>query len=351
MTANAPPRRDIKDLTSDQLVQWLGDNGIAPYRAGQILRWIHQRQVDRFADMTDLSKSIRALLASRFTIERLSVEQIQTSADGSQKFLLRLADDRFIESVLIPEKGHWTLCLSSQVGCAQGCRFCATAAIGFSRHLAPGEILAQVRDINRRLPDGQQVSNLVFMGMGEPLANYANVRAAIDIMTDSDCGMGFSARRITLSTAGWLPRLADLGRDTDVNLAVSLNATDNPLRTRLMPINRRFPIEQLLSACRRFPLRPSRRITFEYILLAGVNDSRRQARQLATLLHGLRAKINLIPFNPHTGSPFAAPEEPVVQRFRDELVRRGYTVIVRRSKGRDIAAACGQLSIQRNPRI
>lgn len=335
---------DIKDLTPQQLGDWLKRRGMAPYRAGQILRWIYSRQADTFETMTDLSKAMRAQLARDFSIGRLAVLKVAVSADGSRKYLFGLKDGRRIESVLIPERNHFTLCISSQVGCAQGCRFCLTGRGGFRRNLNRDEIISQVRDVQALLEDPTRLTNIVLMGMGEPLANYDNVVAAVNTFTDTGLGFGFAARRITLSTAGLLPQLLRLGRDTAVNIAVSLNATDNRTRDFLMPINKTYPIERLIDACRRYPLKPHRRITFEYILIKGVNDSEQEAYRLAALLGPVKAKINLIPFNAYPGCKLERPDEAVIDRFHQILLAKHYTVIVRRSKGQDISAACGQLS-------
>jgi len=340
---DADKKNNILELTREQLVDWLAGRDIAAYRADQIRKWVYLRQIDSFDLMTDISKEIRGLLARHFAVGRLGVEQVETSQDGSRKYLFRLSDGKLIETVLIPERDHYTLCVSSQVGCAQGCLFCLTAAGGFERNLTRGEIIAQVRDIKSRLEDAQRLSNIVFMGMGEPLANYKNLASAIGIITDNDAGLRFAGRRVTVSTAGLVPKIGALGRDTRVNLAVSLNATDNDTRSRLMPINRSYPLEALLDACRQFPLQPGRRITFEYILIKGVNDSRDDALRLAKLLQPIRCKINLIPFNPHAGCSFERPSEAAIKAFYDILFAKNYTVIIRRSKGQDISAACGQL--------
>jgi 23S rRNA (adenine2503-C2)-methyltransferase len=334
---------NIIEFTRAQLVAWLTEQGIALYRADQILKWIYLRQADSFNLMTDLSKDIRGLLAQHFVIGRLEVDKIETSRDGSRKYLFKLSDGKHIESVLIPERDHYTLCVSSQVGCAQGCLFCLTATGGFERNLTRAEIIAQVRDIKNELDDPEQLRNIVFMGMGEPLANYKNLVSALDTLTDNDAGLCFATRRITVSTAGLVPKLAALGRDTKVNLAISLNAIDNDTRSRLMPINRVYPLESLLKACRQYPLPAGRRITFEYILLKGINDSESDARRLVKLLQPIRCKLNLIPFNPHEGCDFERPAESVIQAFFDILFAKNYTVIIRRSKGQDISAACGQL--------
>jgi len=337
-------KSDIKALSKEELVAWLANRNIKPYRADQILKWIYLHQADTFDEMSDLGKKLRELLGRHFTISRLETETIETSQDGSRKFLFKLSDGKHIESVLIPEKDYYTLCISSQVGCAQGCRFCLTARGGLARNLSKNEIISQVRDVARQLDGPMRLTNIVLMGMGEPLANYKNVVAAVNTIADSNIGLGFASRRITISTAGLAAKLADLGRDTAANLAISLNATDNETRDMLMPINRKFPIETLLEACAQYPLLPRRRITFEYILIKDVNDSRQDAERLAKLLGPIRAKINLIPFNTYDGSEFERPPESVIQTFKEILTRKHYTVIVRHSKGQDISAACGQLS-------
>ena len=338
---------DIKNLTIGQLREWLAQHGIAAYRAGQILRWIYSRQADRFDQMTDLSKSVREKLTANFSIDRLQKVQVDTSVDGSRKYLFGLKDNQQIESVLIPERNHFTLCISSQVGCALGCRFCLTGNGGLIRNLSQSEITGQVRDIQKDLEDPARLRNIVLMGMGEPLANYTNVTEALRTLTDTSVGFAFASRRITLSTAGLVPKLLQLGDESSVNVAVSLNATDDRTRDFLMPINRTYPIAALLEACRRYPLKPHRRITFEYILIKGVNDTAEDARRLAALLSPVKAKINLIPFNPHVASRFERPEETVIEQFQQILLSKHYTVIVRRSKGQDISAACGQLRANR----
>jgi 23S rRNA (adenine2503-C2)-methyltransferase len=338
------PKTNIKELTKDELILWLKHQDIKSYRANQILKWIYLRQADTFDVMTDIKKEIRKRLSQHFYIHRLEKARIETSQDGSKKYLFKLRDGKYIESVLIPEKGHYTLCISSQVGCAQGCLFCLTAKGGFLRNLTKGEIIAQIRDIEYDIGGPKRLTNIVMMGMGEPLANFSNVVGAINIITDKNVGLGFSSRRVTVSTAGLVPKLSDLGRETTVNLAISLNATENKTRDMLMPINRKYPIESLLNACARYPLMPRRKITFEYILLKGINDSEEDAKRLVRLLKPVRAKINLIPFNTYQESKFECPEESVILYFKDILNKNNYTAIVRHSKGQDISAACGQLS-------
>ena len=336
-------RINILNLSREQLADRLAGRGIAAYRAGQILKWIYRRQKDDFAEMSDIAKDLRALLPQHFRIPRLEVVAVQTSADGTRKYLFGLEDGESIESVLIPERDHYTLCVSSQVGCAQNCRFCLTAKSKLRRNLTPGEILGQVRDIKKDLPQPEQLTNLVFMGMGEPLANFDNLLGALAIITDSAIGLGFAAKRVTVSTAGLVPKMLEFGRQSKVSLAVSLNAADNDTRSRLMPINHNYPLEMLLEACRQYPLPAGRRITFEYILIQGVNDSPEDARRLARLLQPIRCKINLIPFNPHEGSGFERPAEETILSFQEALLRKHFTVIIRQSKGQDISAACGQL--------
>ena len=344
MTAESS-KIDIKDLSRSQLADWLKGRGRRPFRADQIFSWVYTRQADHFDQMTNLGKTLRSELAAAFVNPRLAVQSELTSQDGSRKLLLRLRDGLQIETVVIPEKDHFTLCISSQVGCSQGCRFCLTAQGGLVRNLSTAEIISQVRDVQLQLQlaGDRPLTNIVFMGMGEPLANYRNVVQALDVITDGDIGLKFSTRRVTVSTAGLVPRMADLGRDSQVNLAVSLNAADDDTRTRLMPINRTYPIAELMAACRRYPLPPRRKITVEYILMQGVNDGLADARRLVQLLRPIRAKVNLIPFNEHPGSDFRRPDPSQISRFQELLAEHHYTAIVRHSKGQDIGAACGQL--------
>jgi len=337
------PKPDIKDLTRKLLAHWFEQHGVRSFRADQVFKWLYLHQIDDFHQMTDLGKNTRDLLGQHFVSKRLKVKEIATSKDKTRKYLFELSDGSLIESVLIPEKQHHTLCISSQVGCGQACRFCLTARTGMIRNLTPGEIISQVRDICHINAGSKSPTNIVFMGMGEPLANYNNVIQALAVITDSDAGLKFSNRRITLSTAGLVARMPDLGQDTQVNLAVSLNAVDNQTRSRLMPINRKYPIERLIAACRDYPLRNRKKITIEYILMKGVNDSPEAAHTLAKLLKPLKAKINLIPYNAYDGSPYACPSEDVILNFQDILIANHYTVMIRRSKGQDILAACGQL--------
>lgn len=327
-----------------EFVQLAESMGEKPFRGRQLYHQIYCRKeldVDR---MTDLSRDFRRRLQQQCVIRLPHIRQKQLSEDGTRKFLLELEDGRFIESVYIPEEGRDTLCISSQVGCGVGCTFCRTAQMGFIRNLKPGEILAQ---IFTAIQDGclrEQGFNIVFMGMGEPLYNYRNLMKAFRIMVDPK-GMGLSHRKITVSTSGVVPVLRRMAAQTILpNLAISLNATTDPVRDRIMPINRKWDLEALLKACRDFPLDSRRRITLEYVLLAGETDSEADARRLAKLLRGLRAKVNLIPYNPNPGLPHRRPEASQVERFRQLLLEENLSVFVRKTRGEDVSAACGQLA-------
>ncbi len=339
--------KNLLDFTRQDLAAWLEDNGIRPFRAGQISKWIYIRQAESIEQMTDLSKELRKKLEADFYLQRLVVEEKMVSTDTTEKFLFRLNDGLHIESVLIPGKDHFTLCVSSQVGCAQDCRFCLTARGGFIRNLTVSEMLAQIRDIRfylmQKAIDPLKLSNIVFMGMGEPLANYQNLLKALETILDSDYGFKFSPRHVTVSTSGLVPKITQLGLDTWVNLAVSLNATTDEMRSELMPINKKYPLKQLLEACRTFTMKPRNKITFEYILMKGVNDSREDALRLVKLLSPIKSKINLIPFNEYEESEFKRPSQKEISDFLQILLDRNFTAIIRKSKGDDILAACGQL--------
>jgi 23S rRNA (adenine2503-C2)-methyltransferase len=336
-------KADLRNLTRPELKTWVEARGLEPYRGDQIFQWIHSLGIETFDRMTTLTKKWRSRLAEEVYLSCLTAREIETSKDGTRKFLWDLEDGERIESVLIPERGHYTLCLSSQVGCAQGCRFCHTGRIGLRRNLTAAEIVNQVRTVRAFLKeDPVLLTNVVFMGMGEPLANFKNTLRALEILLDP-LGLNLSHRHVTLSTAGLIPEMKALGEQSPVSLAVSLNAADDATRSLLMPINRRYPLRDLVAACKSYPLPRGKRITFEYILMDGINDSLRSAKDLADLLQGVQAKINLIPFNPHEGSEFRPPTEPRLLAFREALIRRHYTAIIRRSKGSDISAACGQL--------
>jgi 23S rRNA (adenine2503-C2)-methyltransferase len=338
-------KKSIKRLTFDELQATLEIMGLRGYRAGQITSWIYQHYAVTFEEMTNIAKGERDQLAAAFSLPAPSLLQAERSSDGTRKFLFGLEDGHAIESVLIPDDDRLTLCISSQVGCQQACRFCLTGQGGFARNLLFYEISDQVLEVSRILRNegSRGITNIVLMGMGEPLANLEEVLKAVRIIT-SDRALGISGRRITLSTDGLVPEIDALGRaGVKVNLAVSLNATTDETRDRIMPVNRRYPLMELLAACKRFPLEPRRRITFEYVLLKGINDSEDDALRLARLLKGIKCKVNLIPFNPFPGSEFKRPVDISVKRFQKILQDRHYTVLVRESRGRDISAACGQL--------
>ena len=339
---------DLKELTQTEFEELVTTWGQAPFRARQVQKWLYKGITD-FKDMTDIGNNIREIFSEKSFISHLALVDRQYSSDGSEKFSFRLADGEVIESVLIPETDHYTLCLSSQVGCAQNCRFCLTAQKNLHRNLTPAEIVNQILAVRSFLINKPAITNLVFMGMGEPLANFPNVVKAITLIL-APWGLNFSSRRVTVSTAGLAPLIPALGKAVRVNLAVSLNAPNDALRRQLMPITAKFPLAQVLEACRAFPLPPHRRITFSYVLLKGINDSPAQARELARLLRGLRAKINLIAFNPHPDLPFQRPEPDTVQAFQDILVQAHYTTLIRESRGTDISAACGQLAGEANSR-
>ncbi len=335
---------DIKNLSLKELEEWITEKGYEPYRARQIWHWIFKKLSTSFDQMTDLPKSLRELLNREADLNPLQlVQTVKSEEDGTEKFLFRLKDGNLIETVLIPEKEYFTVCVSSQVGCAMGCRFCFTAKQGFKRNLSASEIIEQVIQVRRRMSEPSRLTNIVFMGMGEPLENYDSVLKAIEVFI-SNHGMNFSHRRVSVSTCGIVPKIKRLGEDTNVNLAVSLNATENKTRSFLMPINRRYPIEELISACRSFPFSNRRRITFEYVLIDGVNDSDEDAIRLCKLVKGIKCKINLIPFNPCPQIDFSPPPLERILAFQKILFERNLTAIIRKSKGKDIMAACGQLS-------
>lgn len=341
-------RVNLLDLDRAALEAFFATLGEKAFRASQLLKWLHQQGVDDFAQMSNLSKALRARLAATAAIHMPEVVQDQVSHDGTRKWLLRLDDGNCIETVFIPEDDRGTLCVSSQVGCTLNCSFCATARQGFNRNLTTAEIIAQLRIANRELglhSNGERViSNVVMMGMGEPLLNLDNVIPAMRLMME-DFAYGLSKRRITLSTAGVVPALQQLRDTCDVSLAVSLHATTDELRNELVPINKKYPIAELLAACRDYVVvAPRRRITFEYVMLAGVNDSAADARRLVKLLRELPSKINLIPFNPFPGTDYQSSSTTAINRFRDILLAAGLVTVTRKTRGDDIDAACGQLA-------
>jgi len=337
------PLPNLLDFTLEEMEVFISSLGKEKFRARQIMKWLHQAGSNSFADMTTLSRAFRDKLAKIARIQRPQIVKIQKSQDGTQKALLRLEDGLFIESVLIPGKSHWTICISTQAGCAMGCEFCLTARQGFKRNLTPAEIVGQFITLKQNTPEGPNINNIVMMGMGEPLANYESTLKSIQILT-CDFGLGISNRRITVSTCGLAPQIVQLGKDICINLAVSLNASDDETRNQLMPINKKYPLEVLLDACKKYPMPGRRLLTFEYILIKGVNSSLRDAKKLVALLKNQRCKLNLIVFNEYPGSAFKSPPPKEVEAFQQLLIKKHYTTMIRASKGSDILAACGQLS-------
>ena len=339
-------RPDLAGLERADLEAALEARGHARFRARQIFRWIHRRGVTDVADMTDLPRDLRAMLADAFSLSTPAIVAREKSADGTEKFLLRLDDGRQIESVFIPDTPAMTFCISTQVGCAMACAFCLTGKMGLVRNLTAGEIVGQVRVLAGALDMRERPFNIVLMGMGEPLHNYDETMKALRILADEH-GFALAPRRVTLSTVGLLPALERLAREPVMpNLAISLHAPTDAQRGALVPINQKYGVADIIAACRRFPLKKRSRITFEYVLLAGVNDSPDDARKLAKLLAGVKSKVNLIPLNAAAGIPFERPSDQAVDRFAKVLADRGVLVSVRRSRGRDIRAACGQLLVE-----
>jgi 23S rRNA (adenine2503-C2)-methyltransferase len=340
-------KTNLFDLNRADLDLFFADLGERTYRTMQVMKWIYHRGVIDFALMTDLSKVLRQRLDEIAEIRLPGVVAEQCSVDGTRKWAIRVGNGNCVETVLIPGRGRNTLCVSSQVGCALDCSFCSTGKQGFNGNLTAGEIIAQVWLVQRRLQElgeAQGVTNVVLMGMGEPLLNFDAAVTATDLMMD-DWAFGLSKRRVTISTAGVVPAIYELGRITDVSLAVSLHAPDNALRDELVPINRKYPIEELLKACRHYVegLGERRSVTIEYTLMKGVNDALAQADALAGLLRGLRCKVNLIPFNPFPASGFERPTTTTVKAFQSRLMNHGYATMLRTTRGEDLDAACGQL--------
>jgi 23S rRNA (adenine2503-C2)-methyltransferase len=370
---------DLKNFTLPALEAFLAGKGKERFRANQIFKWIYQKDGAGFAGMTNISKDFRAELEETACISTLEPATVEVGADGTRKYLFLLEDGAGVEAVIIPDEGRNTLCISSQAGCAMACEFCLTGTFKLTRNLTTAEIINQVMAVKRDLAakaeaeagtvppekavaanrqslpedfdddddDSRPASpaairNIVFMGMGEPLHNLDNVIPALQIMIDGN-GLQFSNRRVTVSTCGLVPEMARLGREVTVNLAISLNATTDELRNRIMPINRRYPLAVLLQACRDFPLPSRRKVTFEYVMLGGVNDSLADAKRFLKLIHGIPNKVNLIPFNEHEGCDFTAPTRAAIDAFHKFLIDHNVTVITRQSRGGDISAACGQL--------
>jgi 23S rRNA (adenine2503-C2)-methyltransferase len=350
-----PERPDLLSMTYEALERFVvGELGERPFRARQLYRWMHQRGASDFESMSDLSKDLRTRLQSKARLAAVQKDLEQRSIDGTIKYRFKTADGKLLEAVYMPSEDRKTLCVSTQVGCAMGCTFCMTATLGLMRNLSAGEIVAQVHAVNREVRQNEglemlrPLTNLVFMGMGEPLHNFDNLKTALEILQSQD-GPNFSHRHITVSTVGLVPMIARLGAETDVKLAISLNASHDEQRSQMMPINRKWNIAALLEACRSFPLRQGRRITFEYVLMRGVNDSDEDARRLVELLRDIPAKVNLIPYNENPGLGFQSTMEQRAEAFRDLLARGEVSAFIRKNRGRDIAAACGQLANQAGP--
>lgn len=353
----AAPRRDaagrieLIGLDLPQMQALMAEEGQPAFRAKQIWNWIYQRGVTSFENMKNIPKDLRAILTEKFVIDRPKVMAEQKSSDGTIKWLLGMSDGQQVEMVFIPTPTRGTLCVSSQVGCTLTCKFCHTGTQALVRNLGPHEILQQImyaKDVLKEWPsdgekEGRDLTNIVMMGMGEPLYNYENVAAALKICMDKD-GLGISKRHITLSTSGVVPQIVQCGEELGVNLAISLHAPNDDLRSEIMPINNKYPLDQLLEACRNYPgVSPMRRITFEYVMLGGINDSDAQARELSRLLLGIPCKINLIPFNAWEGSGYNCSPMERIEAFAKILEQAGYDAPIRRPRGRDILAACGQL--------
>ncbi len=344
-------KTDCRNLDQRGLIAFVESLGQPAFRGKQIMSWLYRPGVTEFSEMTDLAKSFRAVLAEHAVISSFKSPLIERSADGCLKFAFRLDDGAIIESVLIPEIDRNTLCISSQVGCAMNCTFCKTGTMGFVRNLTPAEIVNQVcfaRDFLLEQPKSgligpSAITNIVFMGMGEPLNNIENLLVSLSILTEQK-GLDMAARRITVSTCGIINNMERLGRSSNVNLAISLHAVDNETRNLLMPINRKYPLEALLQACRDYPIQKRKRIMFEYVLLDGVNDSNEEAQRCAKMLRGIPCKINLLAFNEVEGIPYRPSSRERIIAFQDILRYHNYSVFIRSSRGSDISAACGQLA-------
>jgi 23S rRNA (adenine2503-C2)-methyltransferase len=337
-------RANLVGLLPSELEDLAVTLGASRYRGRQLATWIYRKAAVDLDAMTDLPKEFRARLAETHEVALPEIERATPSRDGSRKLVFRLVDERRVSAVVMPDDGRITLCLSTQVGCGYACGFCLTGTMGLDRNLTAAEIVGQLLAANASLGDGERVTHIVFMGMGEPLANYANLVTALRVMTDARLGLGYPARRITVSTVGLVSGIDRLGREgLRVNLAVSLHAASDEVRGRLMPINRSWNLEALMAAVRRYPLAPRQRVFFEYVMLEDVNDSADEARRLVRLLRGVRAKVNLIPFNDWEGAHFRRPPLPRILAFQSILLEAGVTTTVRWSKGEDIGAACGQL--------
>lgn len=341
----------ITDLSETDLRQWAEENGEKPFRAVQLFQWLYLHRVEHWDEMKNISKKFLKKAARQFSLQRIPIVQKQVAPDGTIKILQQLDDGHRIESVLLNHGDHHTVCISTQVGCAMGCKFCLTARMGLQRNLTPGEIVEQVLNAQSLLPEGQTLRNIVYMGMGEPFHNYDNTIHSLKIFLNPH-GFDFSARRITVSTSGIVPGIERFAQESEVrvNLAISLNGVTQEARKQLMPVSRRYSLEELIESCRRFPKESRKRITFEYILMKGLTDSQISARKLVALLHGIKSKVNLIPYNENAELPYKSPDPQSVKRFQQYLLDHGILATMRVSRGQGISAACGQLATEATAR-
>ncbi|MCK5793300.1 MAG: 23S rRNA (adenine(2503)-C(2))-methyltransferase RlmN [Anaerolineales bacterium] len=338
-------KMNLLGFDQDEMINRVSSLGESEFRGKQLYIQVYRRKQYDIEQMTDLAKTFRGKLLEYYEVRLPEIEDRRVSGDGAIKYLFRLRDGMQVESVYIPEDGRDTICISSQVGCKVGCKFCMTSQMGFRRNLGPDEIVGQVLAVIRDGALEEKGFNVVFMGMGEPLHNYGNVMKSFRLLSDPE-GMGLSHRKITISTSGIVPVLRKMAEEDKLpSLAVSLNAADNETRNRIMPVNLEWNIEELLQACRDFPLESKRRITIEYVLLGGINDSIEDAEKLSVLLRGLPVKINLIAYNPNPGLPFEPPRKDRIRQFQEVLMGRGFSAFLRTSRGSDVAAACGQLAV------
>jgi len=340
---------NIKSISYENLAQTLQSWGVEGYRFDQLYQWIYQKDISAFEEISNLSKELRQKLAEHFWIGRLNASGVQSSTDGTQKFLFELGDGESVEAVLIPNGERQTLCISSQVGCAMACRFCLTGTLGLTRNLTHYEIVEQVMAVQRWLRQEAKITNIVFMGMGEPLHNLGQVLESLKFLLD-ERGLNFSKNKITVSTCGLVEPMLEFGKYSPVKMAVSLTATTDEVRDELIPVNRKYNLQKLMQACREYPLPKRGRITFEYTLLKGVNDSLVDAKRLVKLLRGVPAKVNLIPFNEYPGASYERTEEGAMLEFQKYLLDRHIQTNIRQSRGRDILGACGQLKAEMESR-
>jgi 23S rRNA (adenine2503-C2)-methyltransferase len=337
----------ITSFSLVELAEWVEKAGQKPFRAKQLFQWLYVHKAGSLEEMSNLSKGFRERLSREFTIDRIRIVDRKEAADGTIKILQQLEDGYEIESVLLKHDDHYTVCISTQVGCAMACKFCLTASMGLKRNLVPGEIVEQVLNLSTLLPEGKQIRNIVYMGMGEPFHNYENTLKSLNIFLD-DHGFNFSSRRITVSTSGIVPGIRRFAEEVDkVNLAISLNGVTQEARERLMPVSKRYSLEALIQACKEFPSETRKRITFEYILMRGVTDSMTSAKKLVSLLHGIKGKVNLIAYNENPDLEFKSPDAKTVKKFQQYLLDHGLIATLRSSKGQGISAACGQLATRK----